>query len=106
MTKKESRKMKNKYFVNVGNVGSLEYINRREAIKAFKDYVKLSKDSYGRAGGENVCLFVNGEPESDYDFNHGLWQIGKIDKQIINLKNKIIDLTNSKKMLIAEFDEI
>ena len=57
----------NQYQVVVGNIGTV-YLgnNRKEAQKTFNEYKKMSKDNYGRAGMEEVSLFVNDEPEVHY----------------------------------------
>lgn len=57
-----------KYYVNVGNIGNIFSSNKREAMKTYRDYVKISKDGIGRAGGENVCLMIDGEPEIEFNY--------------------------------------
>jgi hypothetical protein len=59
---------KKSYTVNVGNVGNIEHSNIRTATKCYREYVKISKGGLGRAGGENVCLVVNGEPEQSFSY--------------------------------------
>lgn len=55
--------MKKQYSVIVGNVGAVFYsINKKDAIATYKEYVKMSGSSKGRIGGEDVCLFCDGEP--------------------------------------------
>lgn len=44
------------YVVSVGNVGNMEYTNKKIAIKCYKTYVTLSKNNQTRAAGEYVCL--------------------------------------------------
>jgi hypothetical protein len=58
--------MKNTYFVNVGNIGNISCINKKEAIKCYNEYVRQSKSNYGRAAGEDVFLLINFEPEREY----------------------------------------
>lgn len=59
--------MKNSYSVNVGNIGTVfDGSNQRKAIRAFREYVNQSKAGYGRASGENVTLFCNGEPLREF----------------------------------------
>jgi hypothetical protein len=57
----------NDYEVVCGNVGSV-YAghNKAQAIKAFNTYVESSKAECGRAGGEDVTLFQNGEIAREY----------------------------------------
>ena len=55
--------MKKQYIVIVGNVGAVFYsINKKDAVATYKEYVKMSGSSKGRIGGEDVCLFCDGEP--------------------------------------------
>ena len=50
------------YAVCVGNVGMVLETNQRSAaIRCFQDYVILSDDQFGRASGEDVTLFGDGE---------------------------------------------
>ena len=58
--------MKNTYFVNIGNIGMISCINKKEAEKCFNEYVRQSKSDYGRAAGEDVCLLVNYELIKEY----------------------------------------
>lgn len=53
--------MKNKktYVVNVGNVGNMEYTNKRLALDCYTTYVTLSRTNQTRAAGESVVLFEN-----------------------------------------------
>jgi len=51
------------YEIVVGNIGTVVTTNlRQEAIKSYNDYVSFSKLDYGRAAGEDVTLFEDGEP--------------------------------------------
>ena len=55
--------MKKQYSVIVGNVGAVFYSNnKKDAIAIYKEYVVISKNSVGRIGGEDVCLFCDNEP--------------------------------------------
>lgn len=55
--------MANAYEVVVGNVGTVLTTDVfMDALKTYTDYLKLSKDHVGRASGEEVVLFKNGEP--------------------------------------------
>ena len=50
------------YEVIVGNVGRVyEGTSKREADKVYHDYIEISRSGLGRAGGEEVTLFVDGE---------------------------------------------
>lgn len=53
--------------VVVGNVGTV-YAgdNKREAHRAFTEYVLLSKEPYGRAAGEDVTWFTDGDIAKEY----------------------------------------
>ena len=56
------------YEVIVGNIGRVHTgNNRREASKVYREYVKDSSQPTGRAGGEQVTLFEDGEPLRTYD---------------------------------------
>jgi len=50
--------MKNKtvYTVNVGNIGNIEYTNKKLAIDCFKTYRSLSMQNITRCAGESVYL--------------------------------------------------
>jgi hypothetical protein len=50
-----------KYEVVVGNVGILPYTSKKLAEECYDTYVTLSKNGEGRAGGEPVTLFLNGD---------------------------------------------
>lgn len=45
-----------KYTVNVGNIGNIEFTNKKKATEAYNEYVRQSKTNYGRAAGEPVYL--------------------------------------------------
>lgn len=56
-----------KFEVVVGNIGSVYHGDLlREALLTFKVYKDQSKEGYGRAGGEQVTLFRDGEPWREY----------------------------------------
>lgn len=49
------------YEVIVGNIGKVHEGNSKaEALKIYNEYVKMSKDGYGRAAGEGVDLYNSG----------------------------------------------
>jgi hypothetical protein len=55
------------YEVVVGNVGTVyEGKDCKEATDIYKDYVKISKRRHGRAGGEPITLFRNGDIEKEH----------------------------------------
>ena len=55
--------MKKQYSVIVSNVGTVFNSNiKKDAIATYKEYVKISDYSRGRAGGEDVTLFCDDEP--------------------------------------------
>lgn len=62
------KRSKNVYTVCVGNVGNMEYTNKKLAIDCYKTYVTLSTNNQTRAAGENVTILLNGEPMPEYDF--------------------------------------
>lgn len=65
-----------KYELLVGNVGSVLITDdSKEAEDLYDEYVTLSKDHAGRAAGEPVTLFRDGEPWREY---HGDSQDDKI----------------------------
>lgn len=55
------------YEVLVGNVGHVHGGNNPvSARKEYGDWKKLSEQNYGRAAGEPVTLFKDGDPELEY----------------------------------------
>jgi hypothetical protein len=55
------------YEVIVSNIGKvLEGSNAFKANSAFNTYVGQSKRGYGRAAGESVTMFRNGEPVKEF----------------------------------------
>ena len=55
------------YEVIVGNVGTVyEGDSRYEANKAFNNYRESSRTTKGRAAGESVTMFLDGEPEREH----------------------------------------
>jgi hypothetical protein len=59
--------MKHTYEVYCGNVGCIHTgHSSREALKAFREYVGQSKSDCGRAGGEDVAVFKDGEILREY----------------------------------------
>ena len=59
-------KVKNKYIVNVGNVGNMDYTSKVLALDCYATYVTLSKKGITRAAGESVVLFCNDEIVKEY----------------------------------------
>lgn len=59
--------MKTNYTVTVGNIGTVyEGTSSREAAETFDEYRAQSCDNYGRAVGEHVTLWKDGEPWREY----------------------------------------
>jgi len=58
--------MKNIYFVSIGNVGIIEFTNKKSAIQYYKEYVKISKMNISRAAGESIALFKNDDIILEY----------------------------------------
>jgi hypothetical protein len=57
-----------KYSVLVGNIGEVyEGYSEDEAEDAYLEYVAQSQAGYGRASGECVRMFVNGEPTKEHE---------------------------------------
>jgi len=55
--------MKKQYSVIVGNVGTVfNSTIKKDAVATYKEYVKISESSKGRAGGEDVILTCNDDP--------------------------------------------
>lgn len=54
-------KQKHNYQVVVGNVATMDYTNKKTAIKNYNHYVALSKAGATRAANEPVTLLENGE---------------------------------------------
>lgn len=61
-------KPKPRYEVIVGNVG-IVYSGPRyiDALRSFRDYSEISKAEFGRASGESVVLFEDGEIVAEFD---------------------------------------
>ena len=58
---------KPQYEVIVGNLGTVyQGSSKVIAEQEFEDYVKLSKEGYGRAGHEEVTLTIDGEPAKEH----------------------------------------
>lgn len=56
------------YQVVVGNIGTVyDGPNVIEARMAYSSYVKQSTENYGRAAGESVTMFLNGEVRREHD---------------------------------------
>jgi hypothetical protein len=56
-----------KYQVICGNIGTVHNgNNKKEALSIYLEYVKMSKDGYGRSSSEDVYLICNGEPIREY----------------------------------------
>lgn len=60
--------MRNDYQVTVGNIGTV-YTGHssQEAWACFKDYQKQANSLVGRASGEPVTFWKDGEPIDTYD---------------------------------------
>ena len=61
-----------KHEVVVGNIGTVYTGNYAEAEKAFREYRHQSVKRYGRAAGENVIWFRDGEIYKEY--------VGKLER--------------------------
>ena len=57
---------KYQYTVTVGNIGNIQFTNKQDAVKSFEDYKNQSRNGIGRASGETVTLFKNGEIIDEY----------------------------------------
>lgn len=59
-----------RYFLTVGNIGKVaDDLSSREALNTFDDYICQSKSGKGRAAGESVLLFAegdDGDPVAEY----------------------------------------
>jgi protein involved in sex pheromone biosynthesis len=69
--KKPTKQMKQTYTVSVGNVGNMDYTNKKLAEDCYKTYVTLSVNYQGRAAGESVTLFKNDEILKEYSGTMG-----------------------------------
>lgn len=55
------------YEVRVGNIGRVyEGDSLLEANKAWGEYRRQSEENYGRAAGESVTMYRDGEPMREY----------------------------------------
>lgn len=63
---------KSVYEVLVGGIGTVvRTYSRREAEGVYRDYVEASRADVGRAAGEAVALFMDGEPIREYESASG-----------------------------------
>lgn len=59
--------IKHNYEVIVGNIGTVYQGNNGfEATKEYNQYVRLSKDNYGRAAGEDVTIIRDNDVYKEY----------------------------------------
>jgi hypothetical protein len=63
---KTKSNMKNKYQVIVGNIGTMDYTNKKLAYECYKSYVSISMKGETRAANEPVTLLKNGEIIEEY----------------------------------------
>ena len=55
------------YTVTVGNVGNVHTgSNPVDAARVYGEYKRLSQAGHGRAGGESVVMFCDGEPMHEH----------------------------------------
>ena len=54
------------YQIVVGNIGTIDCENRKEAFRLFSNLQGILKNGYGRAAGEDVTLFCDGEILKEY----------------------------------------
>lgn len=72
------RTRKQNYQVIVGNVGMVyDGPSAEEARSKFDVYVELSKSHVGRAGGEDVTIFLNDEIVREFAGSYGLAHNGE-----------------------------
>ncbi len=55
------KQAKKTYTVIVGNVGNMDYTNKKLAMDCYKTYVTMSKQGVTRAAGESVTLLEGEE---------------------------------------------
>jgi hypothetical protein len=56
-----------KYQVYVGNIGKVyDGDNHEDAMETFEEYVVISANGHGRASGEDVTLFEDGDIIKDF----------------------------------------
>jgi len=74
-----------RYEVFVGSVGSV-YTgdDQEEAERTFEDYVEQSKSGYGRAGGEDVTLFKDGDPFREHSGTHRMSKRKRLTSRTLN----------------------
>lgn len=58
--------MKHKYEVIVGNIGTMDYTNKKLAKECYDTYVTLSKEGATRVSNEPVTLLRNGDVLEEY----------------------------------------
>jgi hypothetical protein len=98
--------MEDEFIVNVGNIGNITCETVEEAIETYKEYVVQSKDGYGRASQESVCILVYGEPDQAYDFNWYDWRIQKQREVITKLQNEKVKAIKTLNNLIEQQQEV
>lgn len=66
--------MKHHYEIVVGNIGTVySGHNHRTALQKYNEYIRQSQNTNGRAAGETVTFFYDGEIDREY--------IGEIDQK-------------------------
>lgn len=58
--------MKHKYEVIVGNIGTMDYTNKKKAKDSYDSYVALSKEGATQVSNEPVTLLHNGDVVEEY----------------------------------------
>jgi len=56
------KRKKIEWVVNVGNIGNIACESAVEAVQTYREYVSQSMSEVGRAGGEDVYIFMDDEP--------------------------------------------
>jgi hypothetical protein len=80
------------YEIIVGNIGSVySGPSKREANRAFREYVDQSKSGYGRASGEEVTMFCDGETVKEYFPKVRWFPVREIERLLKDLKGDILD---------------
>jgi len=81
-----------KHQILVGNIGNvLDTASQKEAQRAFSEYKAQSKEGYGRASGEPVTWFKDGEIFREYAPKPKFPRIGELRALFISLKSAIED---------------
>lgn len=86
------------YTLTVGNIGNMEYTNKVDAMKAFNEYVELSRTGVGRGAYEDVTL-MQGDKELKAFYASELAQHLLDENRGIHIYSDFVDLYGSQMVI-------